>query len=148
VVGRGWLGAIPFGCCGNDWRSSLTAFGFCIIPSVLKAELVAGVPVSYRADSVWRSDAVAGVNGGFIGRYGKLVLCHCTDYDYAGWRGDGTVVRWSRQKDRRYSKATVSLFFLFIFSFFFFYNFLQFASPPSTLSFPWPPQIEPPTLKI
>jgi len=26
---------------------------------------------------------------------GKLVLCHCSDYDYGG----GTVARWSRQKD-------------------------------------------------
>ena len=74
-------------------RSSLTIFEFGIIPSVLKVELVAGVPVSYRAGSVWKSDAVVGVDGGFIGkyRYGKLVPCHCSDYDYTGW---GVVAQW------------------------------------------------------
>lgn len=69
MVGRrcGWA-LFLLDVAANDWRSSLTIFEFGTIPSVLKAELVGGWRADiapYRAGSVWRSDIVVGVDGGF-----------------------------------------------------------------------------------
>lgn len=67
MVGWSWMGGwalFLLDVAANDWRSSLTVFEFGIILSVLVGGWRAGI-APYRAGSVWRSDIVLRVDGGF-----------------------------------------------------------------------------------